>query len=262
MAKYLARTCPKCKYYLAFTLSKPVWKAKEIAIKSFCLNCNYKIPLRMVVLGNRSNRWQDVHRVKNYPSGTRPGARPNFRKILPRTTSYSQPLRAIGQNLEALNIKTFNLECKGNTYLVWAKADAFPPQDSHHRLLNKGGLQAIWRKARGQSKVHPSPEIRQLRYSPEYIDRLEHKGRARRLDLNGMPDGHSLSQLLRTIGDHVNKRSNCLLGISRQELSISIVVETAQGRREIDVFRLDNLYELWVRMYLRRSNRSSSMVPL
>src|SRR5262249_24994729 len=52
-----------------------------------------------------------------------------------------------------------------------------------------------------------------------------------------------------------------LLGISWQDFSISVVVETTQGQRQIDVFRPDNVYDLWVRMYLRRDNRALSDFP-
>jgi hypothetical protein len=51
------------------------------------------------------------------------------------------------------------------------------------------------------------------------------------------------------------------LGIAWQELSIGVVVETPQGRKEIEVFRPDNLYDLWVRMYLKRDNRAILDTP-
>ena len=65
-------------------------------------------------------------------------------------------------------------------------------------------------------------------------------------------------QLLRTVGAVIGQRRERLLGISWQDFSISVVVETTQGQRQIDVFRPDNVYDLWVRMYLRRDNRALS----
>jgi hypothetical protein len=58
-----------------------------------------------------------------------------------------------------------------------------------------------------------------------------------RCQKSGITDGHSLSQLLRTIGALVSQRGERLLGISWEELSVSIVVQIARGRRELDVFR-------------------------
>jgi len=40
-----------------------------------------------------------------------------------------------------------------------------------------------------------------------------------------------------------------------------VVIETPHGRKEIDVFRPDNLYDLWVRMYLKRDNRAFLDTP-
>ena len=62
-------------------------------------------------------------------------------------------------------------------------------------------------------------------------------------------------------GDLVDQNSERLLGIAWQDLSVGVVIEKPQGRKEIDVFRPDNLYDLWVRMYLKRDNRASLDVP-
>jgi hypothetical protein len=106
-----------------------------------------------------------------------------------------------------------------------------------------------------------SGPIKRFRYSFREIDLLEREGQSRRRQQSGIPDGHSLCQLLRTIGALVEQRGDRLLGISWQELSVSMVFQSAQGRREIDVFRHDNLYDLWVKLYLRRDNRALSDTP-
>jgi hypothetical protein len=93
------------------------------------------------------------------------------------------------------------------------------------------------------------------------LDRIEREQRARRRRQSRNADGHSLSQLLRTLGDMLGQRSERLLGIAWQDLSIGVVLETPQGRKEIEVFRPDNLYDLWVRMYLKRDNRAFFDTP-
>jgi hypothetical protein len=97
---------------------------------------------------------------------------------------------------------------------------------------------------------------KRLRYTVQELDRIEREQRARRRRHGGTADGHCLSQLLRTVGDLVGQRGERLLGVAWQELSIGVVVETRQGRKEIEVYRPDNLYDLWVRMYLRRDNHA------
>jgi hypothetical protein len=130
-------------------------------------------------------------------------------------------------------------------------------------------LQKLWK-----NKIQPRTQAQEeyffpnssfptkrYRYSLREIDRIEIEGQSRRCKRSRTTDGHTLSQLLRTIGAMVAQRGERLLGISWQELSVSIVVQTGQGRPEIDIFRPDHLYDLWVRMYLRRDNRVLSDTP-
>ena len=77
-----------------------------------------------------------------------------------------------------------------------------------------------------------------------------------------MPLSLKIAAILRTtVGELVEQRNERLLGIAWQELSISMIAENSQGRKGIDVFRPDNLYDLWVKMYLKRDNRAISDTP-
>jgi hypothetical protein len=165
----------------------------------------------------------------------------------------SQSLRAIAQDLEARHVKAFDLERQNDGYFVWVRTQT-PPDEPPSKLAR-----AVPWTNRLRFWHHPvmQEDFRahaiQLRYSLEDVDRLEHEGQARRNDANGMPDARSLSQLLRAIGGHVSRSGVELLAISWREESVSVVYKTSQGRREMDTFRLDSIYDLWVHMYLRRS---------
>jgi len=37
---------------------------------------------------------------------------------------------------------------------------------------------------------------------------------------------------------------------------VAVVVETGDGRKEMEIYRPDNLYDLWVKMYLRRNSQA------
>jgi hypothetical protein len=186
-----------------------------------------------------------------------------------RPDDYSRHLRTIGQDLENLHLVAFNLECTGDEYVVWVRSENANDNDNPLLRVGKNRLQKLWRNTVHSRTVvreeiftdwHSQPAKR-LRYSLTDLDRLEREQRGRRRPQVRTADGHSLSQLLRTIGDMVGRRGERLLGISWQELSVSMVVETARGRKEIDVFRPDNLYDLWVKMYLRRDKRVFSDTP-
>jgi hypothetical protein len=271
MAKYRARQCPKCNYFVGFAIAKQLVRTQEVSVTNFCLNCNYKLPVRSIVRGIRRTRpssWRTQLRLVQWaqvsPTGlvARPRKNEMNTKISP--ADYARHLRAIGQDLENLHLSTFNLEYTGDAYLVWIKSEDQTENQNPLFRISKHRLQKLWRNkipprtvGHEESYALSSTQTgRRLRYSIQELDRIEREQRARRRQQSGTADGHCLSQLLRTVGDLVGQKGERLLGIAWQELSIGVVVETPQGRREIDVFRPDNLYDLWVRMYLRRENRA------
>ncbi|MBM4296559.1 MAG: hypothetical protein FJ143_02340 [Deltaproteobacteria bacterium] len=261
---------------MGFAIAKQRTRNREVSLTNFCLNCNYKLPIRSVVRGvakpPRVTRRATLRLVrKPAPSVALDSAGQTQVKEMDTRISpgdYSRHLRAIGQDLENLHLSAFNLECTGNAYLVWVRTD--PQSDGNPRFrISRSRLQKLWRNksqpsvlGHEESYTLPSAQTgRRLRYSVPDLDRIEREQRARRHHQNGTADGHSLPQLLRTVGDMIGQKSERLLGISWQELSVSTVVETSEGRKVIDVIRPDNLYDLWVKMFLRRDHRALSDVP-
>jgi hypothetical protein len=276
MTKYRARHCPKCNYYLGFSIARPPFKSREISVTSFCLNCSYKLPISRIIRGIRRTtspfrrgalRLASIANIE----GTTSLETKVQGEITEKSFSqldYPRHLRVIGQDLETLQLKTFNLECTEDSYLVWSRSSAAEEETNPLSGLGKNRLQKLW-KNKSQPRSHAQEErftvlssvkAKRYRYCLRDIERMEYESRSRRRK-SGITDGHSLSQLLRTIGAMVGQRHERLLGISWQDFSINIVVETTQGQRKIDVFRPDNLYDLWVRMYLRRDNRALSDFP-
>jgi len=271
MSKYRARLCPKCDYFIGFAIARHRAHAINASLTNFCLNCNYKLPVLSIIRGVRKLSRPTLRRsmlrlVCTTPpsAGVGIGTKTMEARISPR--DYARHLRAIGQDLENLHLSAFNLECTGSAYLVWVRSEDQSESSNPLFRISRNRLQKLWRnkippRVLGQEEPYklPSDETgRRLRYSVTELDRIEREQRARRRQQSGTADGHSLSQLLRTIGDLAEQKNDRLLGVSWQELSVSMVVETPEGRKEIDVFRPDNLYDQWVRMYLRRDNRAFS----
>ncbi|MGH7824213.1 MAG: hypothetical protein ACREQ7_03430 [Candidatus Binatia bacterium] len=181
---------------------------------------------------------------------------------------YSIDLRAIGQDLERLKVSHFNLECQEAFYLVWSREETLPPAEAGSPTANGGPLRTLWKQISGGEAQQPKTEISAAassktsnRYDSVDIDRIERAGKASRQPGSGITDGHSLSQLLRTLGTLIGQRSQRLLAISWQDVSIGVVVETPRGRRQLDLYRHDNVYDFWVKCYLRRAARAYSDVP-
>src|SRR5690242_3554134 len=271
LSKYRARQCPNCHYFIGFAVGKSFPHGGAAFLTNFCLNCNYKLPVHTIVRGNgaakrRLRRPKLRLIVSKQESGTLIGVDKSQSYTMDTKISpadYARHLRAIGQDLENLHLSTFNLEYVGDAYLVWVRSDSEADANPVFRI-SKNRLQKLWRNKMPMRPIgHEEPDHRpqsesgrRLRYSVYELDRIEREQRARRRQQSGSADGHRLSQLLRTVGDLVNQRGERLLGIAWQELSVSVVVETPRGRKEIDVYRPDNLYDLWVRMYLKRDGRA------
>lgn len=169
------------------------------------------------------------------------------------TANYASPLRAIGQALEVLHIKSFDVELEGDDYLVRAKSERSRRGGSPQEDIPDGDVQ----EGRKESSGIRSSNAFQARYTPEDIERLEQEGQARRDNPNKKPDGHSMSQLLRAAGGYVDRKGARLKALSWRDESVAVVYETVQGRREFDAFRPDTMYDFWVRMSIRKTAAAS-----
>lgn len=178
---------------------------------------------------------------------------------------YAHPLRAIGQALELLNLESFDMEPEGDDFLVRGQV-VRPGMEAAEQAAQENRVRHVWGLIAG-GKARP-PEITtprattvsqiDLRYTAKDLDRLEQAGRAKRRDPNGMADAASLSQFLRTIGAYLDQKNVRLLHISRHGKSITVQYETTSGQKNEEVLGPPDLYDFWVRMYMKRAARSGS----
>lgn len=172
--------------------------------------------------------------------------------------SYSRPLRAIGQALEVLRIDAFDLRTEGDDYVVHSKSKR-PSRGNSSRNFLQNLVEKVWGPAEDELKSAGSPpEVETLRYTPSDIAWLEREGQLRRGEPNAMPDTQRTSQVLRVIGDYLDHKHARGFRISWSVPSVAISYQTRDGNRQRDNIQLDTLYDLGVRMYLRRSSRRES----
>jgi hypothetical protein len=232
MAIYRARPCPRCQYYVGYRIVHG--GCREVAVKSFCLNCNYQFPVRAVLRGiktfPRAQRMTARARLSEssrrlHSSAERMTATPPLgNEMRAQRPNYARELRVIGQELEKRRFSRFNLKCSDDSYFVWStEASA------------------------------PFAPIARILFRPGDVKRLEREAVQSRQGKNGISNGRRLSHLLRTVGEQVYRRNQRLLAVAWQEPEISVVAENARGRSELNILRTDNIYDLWVRMYLQRS---------
>jgi hypothetical protein len=176
---------------------------------------------------------------------------------------YSQPLRAIGQALETLNVQTFEMEPAGAAYLIRGAA-AIEDSVTTTQRVSSENLRSTWGDIASQeptltrepqAKNETATSRIELNYTPKDVERLEIEGRAKRGETTNMADPSRLSQLLRCIGAYLTQKLARLLRISWAGDFLSVEYETSLGSRMQETLATSDLYDLWVRMYLQRASR-------
>jgi hypothetical protein len=162
-------------------------------------------------------------------------------------------LRPIGQVLEGLGMQSFSLTIEGAEVLVHGRRSI-----KQQEAGSGSSLKALWRLLRGvdeKSAPERSSDVVELRYTPEDIARLDAEGQAKRGASGGVQDAHSLSQILRAAGSFVDQKNGRLLGIRKEDGSISLAYESDLNTKVSEQFAISELYDFWVKMYLKRSRR-------
>jgi hypothetical protein len=164
---------------------------------------------------------------------------------------HASSLRVVGQALEPANVAAFDLEKHGDFYVVWSESLTDSAQ-----WISRYGLKADCAAAGARTdKVHCS-----LCFSRSDIARLDSYAVKRRRKKSSayVPTGQ-LSQLLRTVGDHLDRHSvvNFHLSWTADEIRIvtlpsgDLILETITLTRE-------KLRQLSLHTRLRRSKPSGS----
>ena len=171
---------------------------------------------------------------------------------------FAHRLRALGQALEKFSFSTFDLELVSGTYLVTGRASTTENI--------KFSFSRFVRELLCGSAVRPtlscSDNQVDLRFSPEEIERFDVRGRIKRQDPSKMPDPYSISQILRGAGSYLDNRDGTILSrISLKGKWVTVSYQTAEGRLEQAQQDLEYFYDYWVKMYLRRSNRTKLPPP-
>jgi hypothetical protein len=179
---------------------------------------------------------------------------------------YAQPLRAIGQALEVLEIHDFEMEPAGNDFCVKGSVPLTANKNLLKDQCRAEELGTIWgalpsaddQLGDKQKPCDLSPLSRiDLRYTAQDVERLEAEGRSRRGNFPETADAPSLSQVLRCMGTYLNQKRATLCKISREIDCYAIEYKTSLGSRMKETLAHNDIYDLWVRMYVQRAERTS-----
>jgi len=153
----------------------------------------------------------------------------------------AQTLRAVGQTLERLSIDTFKLHYGDYSMVIRELAKGTERQFRDPRIVR--------------------PQLRDLHYSFQAIESLDRQGRDHRLNPEALPDANSLTNVLRTAGNVVDVKSGQLVGVTKfDDRCLEIRYDTIRSGIQGEILDTSDLYSLFVSFYLKRADRSRTLV--
>jgi hypothetical protein len=165
--------------------------------------------------------------------------------------AHAKSLRVIGQSLEVAKVAAFELENNGQYYDV--RSDSLT-QTGEWILRNALSENDFSRQSGRESTVK-----RSLRFSPRDISRLDAQGQKKRRNhsLSRMQESSKLSQLLRALGDHLDRTEVSVFHISWMPDSISVDYKGPGGQSDCRTFTPEKLQQLGSHTRFRRSSRGA-----
>ena len=167
------------------------------------------------------------------------------------SATYSQQLRALGQQLEALPIERIAVQLGDGAYRVTGtKRYQAPAEETSEKSL--------WQRLRGASKpaaAAPTIEPVDLFFSHEQLARIDVDAQQKRSAAPGGSDAHSISQILRAVGALVDQKQGRFMSVTKEGQDIAIEYESMAKRNTVEKYTVSSLYDYWVKMYLRRKER-------
>jgi hypothetical protein len=157
------------------------------------------------------------------------------------TESYTHSLRVIGQALETLRINAFTLEKEGRAYVV--------------RDWEPSYLKGVTDEIQAADDFNPNQKSRNiLIYTHSDAERLKTLGHSRRGSQEN-PDTNTISSGLRLVGDYLDQKKAVTFKIYWSIESARVSFEADSSGAKETSFTMQNLKDLAVVMYLRRSRR-------
>ena len=156
---------------------------------------------------------------------------------------YEILLRTIGQQLENEQVDSFAVEIEGKKVFISGGSGVLKPENfqrGNKSNINRTNSERIVKADDLKSedrRFHLSPRTFRGCYSIEDIYRLDKEGKAKRKDQDRIPNGQSISQVLRAMGAYVSRKEARLYSVAVRDGSIEIVYETDVGKQSKDIFK-------------------------
>jgi len=166
---------------------------------------------------------------------------------------HAKSLRAIGQSLESLGVIAFVMHKNGRSYVV-RSADLRKISETAIKASTPTVLEV---SSPSSMRARSFQEDGSVRYDPSYVSWLDAQGRRRRRRrFSAQSTGTArLSQLLRTLGKHLDQLEPHSFNICWSQDGVCLDYESGDGQRYQEIFTLEKLRDLTVRSRFRRARR-------
>ena len=164
--------------------------------------------------------------------------------------AHAKSLRVIGQSLETARVAAFELKKEGQDYLV--QSDSLTPT-VEWILRNLKGENALT-----EQSVYQSSVCNPFRFTLLDIPRLDsHWQKHRRNHCSSQTQvSAKLSQLLRSLGDHLDRARASFFHLSWTPDSVSVDYQAPDGQSDCRIFTCEKLRQLGLHTRFRRSSQS------
>ena len=152
-------------------------------------------------------------------------------------THYGEDLRAIAQALEAKGITAFELKRLPERYVI--EGTLAQPESFGSKLR-----QWVWRRA---------SETETLTLNWADVDKLSRAGRAKRLKAGGLTQFRSLSNVLRTIGAHLDSNELELIELQKRAISVTLSHRDENGNEHREERSISSFYGEFLELCRKRS---------
>jgi hypothetical protein len=166
-------------------------------------------------------------------------------------TVHAKWLRVIGQSLETAGIEAFEIDNKGENYIVSSES------------VTSNGAWILRNCVGSSSTLRTIDEDRaakiSLRLGAADLARLDAQGQRKRGESGSKsPAVLKLSQLLRTLGDHLDRTQASAFHIAWLPYSVTVEYEELRGQTDSRSFTAEKLQQLGSHSRFRRGNRMNS----
>lgn len=167
---------------------------------------------------------------------------------------HAKSLRAIGQSLESLGVVGFVMEKDGRNYVV--RSDSLPDLSALNAKTDLS--EKVWEApSSGRRRTYLIGADGSWHYDPAYVSWLDAQGRRkRRRRFSAQATGTmKVSQLLRTLGKHLDRLEPHAFSISWTKDAVIVDYQLGDGQQIREIMMIDKLRELTVRSRFRRARR-------